>query len=166
MPKKESNLHEDEVWVDGFEGHYAVSSSGNVISYKKGRVVLKGGKNTKGYCHVRLFLDGVGKTLKVHTLVVDHFLTNVRKGLTIDHIDNNKNNNSSSNLRIVTNQVNCEKALSKVFWLLHKDGSCLLIHNLSKWCRNNNKDLATFYKMFYKERKSAYGFIDGGCYAA
>jgi hypothetical protein len=58
----------------------------------------------KGYRWV-LNLNGYvcskGDTVRIHRLI-----TNAPKGLYVDHIDHNKKNNLSSNLRICTNQEN------------------------------------------------------------
>ena len=93
--------------IPGYEGLYAVDNSGNVYSYKCGRTkVLKPGINGKGYYIVRLYKNKAAKTFGVHRLVAKTFLPDFEESLEVDHIDKNKKNNVTYNLRMVTHQEN------------------------------------------------------------
>lgn len=165
MPKRGDT--DKETWIKGYENIYSVDKEGNIFSYKYSRRKLSPQKDTKGYLQVRLYdHNKKGLTLKVHNIMALTFISETKNGLTVDHIDGDKLNNRIDNLRLVTNQVNCEKAISKTYWLLHKDGSKQIIYNLNKWCRENGKLAPSLFRMFSGNRKSAYGFIDGGLYAA
>lgn len=106
----------------GYEGIYEVSNLGNVKSlsraiFVEGRNpyvikerILKPGVNTKGY-YIVVLCNGKQKTRKVHQLVAIAFLNHVPCGmsLVVDHIDENKLNNKSDNLQILTNRQNLSK---------------------------------------------------------
>jgi len=66
-----------EKWVDvkGYEGRYTVSNHGRVMSLITGRI-LKPGTGFNGYAKVQLSKNGKSKTLRVHRLVAEHFVTN------------------------------------------------------------------------------------------
>ena len=155
-----------KVWIKGFESLYKVSEDGKVYTYKVGKGTIKEGSelkqstNAKGYSQLRLYdLQGKGFSFKVHKLVAEAFVDNLDNLSQVDHIDNVKSNNSSSNLRWVSAQTNVQKALSKVYYLTHKDGSGVFVHNLNRWCNTLGFNIQTFYKMKNKQRKSAYGYI-------
>ena len=158
MPKK--------VWIKGFEGLYKISENGKVFTYKGGKGTITVGselkqcQGTKGYLQLRLYdSQGIGHTVRIHKLVAETFINNPDNLPQIDHIDNDKLNNDITNLRWVTNQVNTEKALSKIYYLTHKNGSGIFIHNFNKWCSSFGFNVQTFYKMKNNQRKSAYGYV-------
>lgn len=112
--------------------NYQVSNYGNIKSLPrkiktKGDVwwlteerILKPGKDKKSYFIVALCEKNKKRTHYIHRLVWDYFGKGERDGLVlqIDHIDNNKHNNKITNLRLVTNRLNCAKG-----WLLKKTTS-------------------------------------------
>jgi hypothetical protein len=116
--------------IEGFEEHsdYAVTSDGNVISYK-GREdrVLKGGENNYGYLHVILSLNGKRKMTTIHTLVAKAFCKGYSEGLTVDHIDENKKNNNFTNLQWLTRGDNARKGNNKPVAQLNLDGKLIKI---------------------------------------
>ena len=97
-------------WVDGYEGLYMVSSHGNVMSAptaitkSDGTIVhidgrmLSSGLNKKGYPSVSLTKDGVAKTIVVHRLVAKAFIPNKYEYDCVNHIDEDKTNNTVGNL--------------------------------------------------------------------
>ena len=102
---------EKEVWkpIKGYEGKYEVSTFGRVrsvsrkIIYKDGRMRIYKGKILKpetcknGYLYVNLGREGRAKM--VHRLVAETYLDNPDELSDVVHKDNNKKNNSVSNLR-------------------------------------------------------------------
>jgi hypothetical protein len=127
-----------EIWKDitGYEGLYQVSNTGKVKSLEK---LVQFGKQKRvvkekelsqtfngPYLKVSLFSNNKGKTYRVHQLVAMAFLGHIpngKDGITVDHIDRNKLNNSVDNLRLIHNRVNGslnrEKLTSKyigVYW--------------------------------------------------
>lgn len=107
----------DEKWVTLTTG-YKISNLGRVYSEKTNKI-LKNNFNNSGYQRVELSIKNRRKHFFVHIKVVEkfgdcngrripsHIDTLVEMGLSIDHRDGNKNNNSVDNLEIVTHQENC-----------------------------------------------------------
>ena len=93
--------------IDGYEGLYQVSNLGRVKSLKCGKEkILKPGKNTGGYLHVDLYKDGHEKTVKIHRLVAEAFIPNPNNLDTINHKDEDKTNNTVSNLEWMSQKDN------------------------------------------------------------
>lgn len=111
----------NEIWKDitGFEGYYQVSNQGRIKSLQR-TIKRKGSKgplnlkekiltpsdNGDGYLNLCLRKPFYSRMCKVHRLVAIEFVPNVDNKPHIDHIDNNRKNNSAVNLRWVTNQEN------------------------------------------------------------
>jgi hypothetical protein len=102
----------EEVYKDviGYEGIYQISNFGNVKSCKN-NLIRNPYLEKSGYYSLRLYINSIGKTRKVHQLVAESFLNHKRCGykLVINHIDFNKSNNKVDNLEIITNRENCNK---------------------------------------------------------
>jgi len=105
-----------EIWKDviGYEGIYQVSNTGRVKSFcrdKNGRI-LKPGKTSGGYLTVGLYLDGKGKTIQVHRLVLE---AHIGPAPSPKHEGNHKNgdktDNGVENLEWVTPSENNKHAL-------------------------------------------------------
>jgi hypothetical protein len=83
--------------IDGYEGLYQVSNTGEVISlnYKRCGCVskLKLNKDTVGYLQVKLYKNKKKKNFKVHRLVAQAFLPNPLNLPEINHKDEDKTNN-------------------------------------------------------------------------
>jgi hypothetical protein len=110
--------NEVEIWRDvpSYEGHYQVSSFGNVKSIKcwhgADEIILKSSPNGRGYLSVKFYKEGKLKTFTIHVLVAIAFHGHVPDGtlkIVVDHKDNNKLNNRADNLRLTTNRDNCTK---------------------------------------------------------
>ena len=85
--------------ITGYEGLYEVSDIGRVKSLWHGKEkILKPGKNNCGYLLVSLYKDGHVKKLTVHRLVAEAFIPNQNNLETINHKDEDKTNNTVSNL--------------------------------------------------------------------
>lgn len=67
---------------------------------------MKHGKSIQGYHNVNLSLNGKSKTCRVHRLVAKTFIPNPNNYPVINHIDGNKDNNSSNNLEWCTQKHN------------------------------------------------------------
>jgi len=81
--------------------NYEVSNHGNVRNKTTGRI-LKGFPDGKGYLMVDLIKNKYRCSHKIHRLVALNFIDNPENKLEVDHINNNKNQNSVSNLRWCT----------------------------------------------------------------
>lgn len=93
----------DWVYVYGYEGDYAVSSIGDVFSFKSNkRLKPRISGNTK-YWKVDLYKDGKRKTVAIHQIVWESFYEQqMPAGFQIDHIDGHRDNNQLSNLQCLS----------------------------------------------------------------
>jgi hypothetical protein len=109
----------EEVWKDviEYEGHYQVSSLGNIKSIKFSKEkILKPCFDSDGYTQVGLCKNGIPKTRKVHQLVAESFLNHIPCGieLVVNHKNFIKHDNRLENLEVITNAENARhKDLSK-----------------------------------------------------
>jgi hypothetical protein len=99
-----------DVCGDGgiYVGRYQISNDGLVkstVRVKAGQV-LKGSINGCGYRRVVLCVNDNYSTRRVHRLVAEAFLENPDGKDEVDHIDRDKLNNNSANLRWVTHSEN------------------------------------------------------------
>ncbi len=95
--------------IKGYEGLYAITSSGKVWSYPKIHGTsswpgfwLKQNEDGSGYLFVSLQSNKVTKQPKVHRLVADSFIPNPSGLPQVNHIDGNKLNNRIDNLEWIT----------------------------------------------------------------
>ena len=91
--------------IEGYEGLYQISNFGNVYSYNK-RGLLTPQKENNGYLRVNLYKNGKSKHYLVHRLVAQAFITNSNNLGFVNHIDENKTNNSVDNLEWTTHKDN------------------------------------------------------------
>ena len=111
---------QEEIWKDvkGHEGIYQISNLGKVKSLtrilpngsKRKGIVLKQCTGPSGYVVVCLSKDGKSKTKYIHRLVADAFVPNDESEKEVDHLDNNKLNNSSGNLEWVSRKENVRRS--------------------------------------------------------
>ena len=89
-----------ETWkaIPGYEGFYEVSDQGQVRNVKRSRVVA-GSRNHDGYQRLALFRNGQRRFYSVHELVLQAFVGPRPEGMDACHWDDDKQNNSLSNLR-------------------------------------------------------------------
>ena len=106
-----------EIWknINGYEGKYQVSSQGRVKSlkrkYRHNSIILIPKIDKSGYLEVQLSKYGSKKSIKIHRLMGEAFLTDTfyDENMVVDHIDNNKSNNNLNNLQIITRRQNSSK---------------------------------------------------------
>ena len=96
-----------EIWKDiaGYEGDYRISNTGKIYSIKRNRM-LKQSNQPDGYYRVRLCFNGVVKSFLVHRLVATTFISNPTGLLEVNHIDEDKSNNSIINLEWTSRKDN------------------------------------------------------------
>lgn len=112
----------EEIWKEHFDGYYAISNFGNVISadrevpdryggsyFKEGRI-LSNILDGSGYLNVKILTPTYRKREKVHRLVALLFIDNPLLKPQVNHIDGNKQNNIYTNLEWCTNSENQKHA--------------------------------------------------------
>jgi len=174
-----------EKWRDikGYEGLYQVSNLGRVkslertVTRKNGRKfsvkerILKPFSNQDGYLRVGLYEDDSGKrkTIKVHRLVCEAFHENPEDKPCVNHIDENKANNSASNLEWCTYEENVNhgtrnarsaKALSKLVGQYTRDGKLIKIwQSTMEVKRQLGFNAGAISEAARGKLKTAYGYI-------
>ena len=99
----------EEVWKSIKDSDYFVSNLGNVKN--KHNKLLVQQINTAGYMSVVLFVNKLPVYCRVHRLVAEAFLEPTTIKLSVNHIDNDKLNNVSSNLEWMTLEENYKAAV-------------------------------------------------------
>lgn len=97
-----------ETWKDikGYDGLYQVSNYGNFRRFKAGKwSPLNPWPNERGYLQVSLSKNGKRFCPLAHRVVLETF-HGYKNGLQVNHIDENKANNSIENLEWVTAKEN------------------------------------------------------------
>ena len=100
-----------EIWkpVFNFEELYEVSNLGRVRN-KKTKRIKKEYLGNCGYKTVALSNYGKKYIKLIHKLVIDSFIGNEDKTLTVNHKDHNKMNNELDNLEYMTHKENIQDA--------------------------------------------------------
>lgn len=92
--------------LEGYSDYEIFPNEGKVWSYKRNRYI--GTPNERGYIKLSLTDDnGKQHNWKLHRLIWTVVNGEIPKDLTVNHIDENKENNSISNLNLMTNYENC-----------------------------------------------------------
>ena len=95
-----------EKWKDitGFP-NYMISNFGRVYSKKSG-LIMKPGKDNKGYLRVSFYENGRSNTRKVHRLVAETFIDNPDNLPQVNHKNEIKTDNRVENLEWCSNSYN------------------------------------------------------------
>lgn len=107
--------------IKQFENCYQVSTDGEVRSLDRKVKTAKGTRTykgklltpnigTNGYYYVNLSSSGTSKTVYIHKLVADAFLSNPNSLSDVDHINGNKLDNRADNLQYLSHFDNASKS--------------------------------------------------------
>ena len=138
----------EEIWkeVPGYEG-YMVSSEGRVKSLGIGggnnskERLLKPGVTERGYHQVTLSKNGKRKNCRINRLVWEAFNGPIPEGMEINHINEDKSDNSLTNLNLMNHQDNCNwgtrnKRIGRMVAKYDDDNNCLCVYfTISDACR-------------------------------
>lgn len=100
-----------EIWKDvkDYEGLYQVSNYGNVKRIKD-NYIFKQNKNSRGYRIITFTKNKKEKSVSVHRIVAETFISNPNNLSQINHIDGDKMNNKVDNLEWCTQSENMKHA--------------------------------------------------------
>lgn len=103
-------LNNNEIWkpVKGFEKYYEVSSLGRVRNSRK---VMKTYFNNRGYECIDFNVNKIRTKHLVHRLVMLAFVDNIDNLPEVNHIDENKANNTLSNLEWCSRSTNKQHSI-------------------------------------------------------
>lgn len=103
----------DEDWKDitGYEGLYQVSNLGRIYSCRYDRILTPSGDK---YLHVVLSTNNKPKSVLIHRLVADAFISNPENKPQVNHIDGDPTNNVVDNLEWMTAQENINHAYKQL----------------------------------------------------
>lgn len=167
-----------ELWklVPGYKG-YMVSNLGRVKSLGIGgsnrsrAAILKLSTNTRGYKQVVLCENGKRRNHRVNRLVWEAFNGPIPRGMEINHINEDKSDNSLSNLSLMSHKDNCNwgtrnKRLSRMVAQYDDDENCLCVYfsitgaceetgtypgNIFRSCNNPESKAGGFKWRYYYE---------------
>lgn len=100
------DLYNTEKWADikGYEGIYKISTLGNVKNIKTGKILKPSMRGE--YLKYNLCYKNKNKTVSIHRLVAEAFLSNKNNYTIVNHKDENKLNNCVENLEWCTHSYN------------------------------------------------------------
>lgn len=94
--------------IEGYEDRYAITDTGEVFSIPRQKYLTQR-VDKDGYKYVRLRKVGTKQKFKrIHRLVAEAFLENPNNYTSINHIDENKQNNNVDNLEWCSVQYNTQ----------------------------------------------------------
>lgn len=141
---------------------------GSVYSYKRNCTV--GALNPDGYVSLTLHSDdGIQKTIKLHRVIWETANGEIPKGYDIHHIDENRQNNSISNLELIPFSTHRSKHIQgdknpnygnyKQCACYALDGSLLKIYPSVQSTKNDGFDSCNVSKCCNGIRKTHKGYI-------
>lgn len=108
---------------------------------------IKQHKTAGGYWRIQIrYSNGIRKIVPVHRLVAMNLIENPFNLETVDHIDNNKNNNHPSNLQWMTSSYNSKKnaftneksaARTRTYEIHFTNGQSKVVHCLKDFSRDS-----------------------------
>lgn len=157
-----------EIWkqIEGFEGLYEISNLGNVKGKKK---VLKKAMQSNGYEYVTLRKNGQQYHSLVHRLVALNFIENPNNYPEVNHISEDKHDNSVSNLEWCTHVYNhnfgtghlrAAKKQGRKVKQLTLDGNVIKVFDsVREAARAMNRSHKDIYNVCNGKRKTSCGYL-------
>lgn len=105
----------EEIWknIKNFE-NYQVSNKGRIKNIRNNKIVNLHTNSKNGYVYVMLSNKNKKKCARLHRLVAEEFIPNLKNKPVVNHIDGNKLNNQADNLEWCTQKENVNHAIIKL----------------------------------------------------
>lgn len=159
--------------VSGYEGRYLVSDDGRLLSLRSG--VMNPPLSREGYRKVVLVKDGEKRCLLLHRLVAQAFVPNPDGKPTVNHINEDKEDNRAVNLEWTTVRENDNHGTRnariadshrgrggkrKPVRMLAEDGSCVCEYRgVVEAANETGVNASSISKCLSGARASAGGFV-------
>ena len=149
--EQNDNIITNEIWkeINGYE-NFMVSSLGRIKNCLNNKILkITINRHNNNYCVVNLTKNNVQKLFYVNRLVANTFIENTNNKPQIDHINNNKLDNTIFNLRYCSIQENSQNKPKMNRLTTSKFKGVRFIKRNKKWnarITHNNKiiNLGTF----------------------
>ena len=100
-------------YIHPIYNQYSASKNGQILSKNRKKILKLWSNRGKGYQYFSLYINNVSKSYLVSRFVYECFKGNIPDDKEVDHIDNNKENNSIKNLQLLTHKENTRKSFVK-----------------------------------------------------
>lgn len=115
---------------------YTVCDDGNI--YDSEGNLIKPAETNYGHLFIPIRINGKSKTKTIHKLVFETFVGKIPEGMVIHHIDENKHNNSLSNLRMM-DEVEHRRLHAKKYFYEDKEMICPVCGEKFLWTAEQQK---------------------------
>lgn len=147
------------IWKPTDVQGYSVSACGKVRSDKRGTLMKLSLSRVGNYGGAYLVVNlGRGNKRYVHRLVATAFCENEGQHGYINHIDENKLNNSADNLEWCSNQHNIRHSMAKACVLRSPTGERVEVACMSDFCRDNGLNSGGLSMMVAGKYKHHHGW--------
>lgn len=135
--------------------NYSINILGEVRNDITGKI-KKNQKDSKGYYQIGLSKNNIRILFFIHRLIAIHFIPNPDNKPFIDHIDNNRLNNSIENLRWVSVQENSQNRKKNIKGTSIYKGVCFSKNKWISQIQINKKHIHLGY--FTDEKDAGYAY--------
>lgn len=97
--------------ISGYDREYAISNDGILYEVSNGLYGVVQPGNVNGYRQVKLYQNGVRKSVYIHRLVAEYFVPNIHGKEEVNHINGIKDDNRYTNLEWCTRKENIRHAV-------------------------------------------------------
>lgn len=153
--------------IKGYEGRYQISDDGRIWSCRKKGYMRP--TQRSGYPWIILSKDGVQKGYSIHRLVAEAFIPNPDNFPLVGHMDDDKQNNSVSNLYWTTSSENrthnglsqeLAKAQSKQTYQYDLKGNLIAVYpSVREASRQLNISSGLICDVIHGKYRQTHGFI-------
>lgn len=142
--------------------NYFPNGSKDVMFVKEASILSPTFEDKTGYYSVGLLINGKPKTKRVHRIVAETFIPNPENLPHVDHIDEDKSNNSVNNLRWLSAKNNSIHSNSTKIIVTFPDKIttkiCNSISEAALLTGYNERSIATHCKRQSQQKEGNYGF--------